>query len=267
MVRKHLNGDYYVGASGRAFTRTVTVDIDAHDGQSKEDVLARTEAVIQAVGDAKPLVTTTPRGGAHTTWLTSEATWTESGRAFVVNRLKEAGIRLASGDVEVFPHGRKLLRLPLGRDCLMLDPESLEPVGDRRASIEALDWLLANDKLERLEIPEEFNPTTVQAKTGKTRRQREFNRTAVSPFMREIDNLLFFGLQGPNSRNNAMLKLNWYAHAILGHDPDTVAKDLQGWIDEGHNGFSRDYNRNPQAVYNHIDRIIANFDWGKVGYV
>ena len=263
MVRKHLNGDYFVGASGRAFTRTVTVDLDNHNGQSREDVLSRTQAVIRAVGKAQPLVTTTPRGGTHANWFLSETTWTDRARAFIVDQLEKSDIRVSPGDVEVFPHGRKLLRLPLGRDCLMLDPESLEPIGDRRVSKEALDWLLKYDKFDRLEIPDTYNPTTV---LSKIRDQKAFNRPAVSPFMREIDDLLFFGLPGPSTRNNATLKLNWFLHVILGHDPETVAKDLREWIDEGHNGYSRDYNRSPRIVYAHIDRVVANFDWNKVGH-
>ena len=82
--------------------------------------------------------------------------------------------------------------------------------------------------------------------------------------MREIDSLLQFGLPGPSTRNESLLSLNWYYHVILRHTPEKVIEDLRSWIDRRHNGFSREYTRNPEIVYAHINRIVENFDWNKV---
>ena len=262
LMRKHLHGDLYVGGAGRSFTKTITVDIDAHNGE--EDVLERTQKVIGAVPDATPLVTTTPRNGTHVTWLLSEPSWSANARAFMVDQIGKTDVCVQPGTAEVFPHGWKILRMPLGRDCVMLDPDSLEPIGDRRACIDTLDRALEHDTLDRLEIPDRYAPTTVQSKTGTTRDQRHFNRRAVSPFMREVDNLLHLGLPGPGTRNHSLLTLCWFYHVVLGHESDMAVLDLRGWIDWGNNGLSRDYNRNPRDVYAHIDRIVADFDWGKV---
>ncbi|MDP6495420.1 MAG: hypothetical protein QGI09_08415 [Dehalococcoidia bacterium] len=40
-VTKHLAGSYWIGPAGRAFTKTVVVDIDAHSERDKLDVWER----------------------------------------------------------------------------------------------------------------------------------------------------------------------------------------------------------------------------------
>ena len=172
MVAKHLRGDYYVGASGRVFTKTLTVDVDAHDERSEGDMLDRTRKAIDAFPDASPLVTTTPRNGTHVTWMLPEAVWSDRARAYARSQLAKSGLQVKPGRVEVYPHGRKIQRMPLGRSCLMLENDALEPVGDRRASIDAVDWLLKHDKTDRLVIPERFNPTLERGRSGKIRNQR-----------------------------------------------------------------------------------------------
>lgn len=259
-VKAHLEGRYWVGPTSRTFTKSITVDLDAHDEWAKRDFTERARRTIDAMPDTPPLVFSTPRGGIHATWLLPEAVWSERARAFVLDQLDKSDIRPALGRVEIFPTGRQVLRAPLGRDCFLLDNDDLIPIGDRKACVEALDWMLRYDKVERLEIPPQYRSTLTPAGI----RQGRSGPNSVSPWMRSMDDLLTFGLETRGTRNESLLNLCWFFHVVHGHDSETVVHDLRGWIDTRHNGFSDDYNRDPETVYQHIERIVSNFAWSKV---
>jgi len=261
---KHLRGDYYIGPASRSMTKGLTIDLDDHDGQGRKCLLERAEAVRNAFPEAVPLCFSTPRRGTHIDYLFPSPVWSKKARAFAENRLAKMGLQVKPGHVEIFPHGKKILRAPLGRNCFMLHPDTLEPIGSRWESIEELDRVLKCDEVVRLEVPPEFDSDLVLSRTGSVRHQRRYNDNNISPFMWEIDMLLVFGLQTKGTRNTALLKLSWYYQAVEGLDAETTVRTLIRWVDQKNNGHSRHYNANPAGVYSHIRQLVDRFDSSKI---
>jgi hypothetical protein len=148
VVEKHLRGNYAVALIAPGWVSWACLDIDAHrrPGESELEARQRATRVLAAVWRAfgcsatrHPLVERTPRGGYHV-WIpltrgdgaaNAEHTWP----ALVVRRwvewhLRQSGLSLAPGDIEVFPTACAL-RMPCGRGCVLLqatnpdDPDAL----------------------------------------------------------------------------------------------------------------------------------------------
>lgn len=146
-VEAHLAGDLWVGtgarwnASTRQFvTRYAAIDLD---NRGRAPLHSRYMSVVAAVRAHPSFVfRSSASKGLHLYYLFSDdvGLWdcvrdAEGRRGAVIELLAGAGIREESGQVEVYPRGcyragkcQNRLRAPFGRDCLLLNPGSLEPV-------------------------------------------------------------------------------------------------------------------------------------------
>ena len=232
-ISAHLEGRYWVGPVPKVHTRTLVFDLDIDGGMER-----RAEKVRRAFPEAEPLAFSTPRGGIHLDYILEAPCWSDRVAEFGKSRLAEAGIELAPGKVEVYPAGERAIRAPLGRDCFLLDPQSLEPVSfDREENLWTLDELLRTERYDRLEIPAEYGAAELPAEAPRRRLRR-----AGGDFMLEVDRLLRTGLTGP-----------------------AAEAELWAWIQAHHNGQSREFNRNPQAVYRKALAVLRAFKPCKVG--
>ena len=69
----------------------------------------------------------------------------------------------------------------------------------------------------------------------------------------------------PQFRHRQTGLLVWYQRVINGLDEAQTTAFLNRWIDQNHNNLSKDYLKNPRAVYRENERISAAFDFEKVG--
>lgn len=252
-IRRHFIGLCDVGPVGRSFTKTITIDVDAHTQESCSTLEVRVRCAM-SVFDVPPLVFSTPRG-IHLVWLLENPTWAEKARAYGAAMMAKAGIKEKAGEHELYPKDGRALRAPLCGEGYLLDPDDLIPVGDKEVCIRTLDTLLMNDKIDRLVVPDEYEPHVVE----KRRVVRE-----PTEWMQRVDGWLYFGLDGPGERTEACLNLCWYYHVVMNHDSHTVVRDLNGWLAAKNNGCSTDYRRNPTGCFRHNERIVRRFDESKV---
>ena len=257
-VSAHLSGQYYVGPVNRTFAASLAIDLDAHDGRHRRTLDRRMDKVMSAFPEAAPLVFSTPGGGRHLHYMLDRPGWSACVHAFGTNRLRAAGVELGPGSVEVFPDGDRALRAPLGRDCWLLDVDSRLPVdGHRAANLDALRGILERGQYDTLTIPEDYG-ATAEPLALPTRRRG-------SSFMAECDRLLSQGLPGPGTRNDSLMKLRWLFMAVWNLPPDRAELELWAWLQNGHNGHSRDYNASPDRCRRHIREIVRSHDPAKVG--
>jgi hypothetical protein len=92
--------------------------------------------------------------------------------------------------------------------------------------------------------------------------------------MVDVDLLLSSGLQNrenltclqpeePHGRNKQTWLVCWYRKVILQESNEQTIAFLNTWIDQGHNGRSKDYLKNPALVYRENERIVQGFDLEK----
>lgn len=256
-IAAHLEGRYWVASVPKVHTRALVVDLDEGAGLER-----RAEKVRQAFPEVEPLAFSTPRRGIHFDLMLEAPCWSNRVTRFAKDRLAAVGVELAPGKVEVYPSGKSAIRAPLGRDCYLLDPQSLEPVSfDREENLWTLGELLRTERYDRLEIPAEYGAAELPAKASR----RRLRQAGGGEFMLEVDRLLRAGLSGPGERNQAFLKLCWWFHVIERLTGPAVEAELWGWIQTHHNEQSREFNRNPQAVYRKVQAVVKAFRPGEVG--
>ncbi len=261
----HLSARYWVGPVPHVFTRSIILDLDRRSQWQSLD--QRTEAARAALGEAAPLIFSTPSGGRHLFFMLDTPAWSNRAASFAKDRLTDAGVEIAPGKVEVFPSGSKAIRAPLGKDCWLLDGQNLEPVvGDREGHLHTLAYLLRNEQYDTLTIPVEYQTTeTPDIPSDALRRAVEAVQPSSSGFMREVDRLLRDGLWRESQRNDAFLKLTWLMRVVWGFNADRTKAELRAWIDDYHNGKSQEYNADPEAVYRKIGDAVRCFNPDLVG--
>ena len=261
-ISAHLEGRYWIGPVPKTFTKSVVFDLDR--GRNWRSLDRRTEQVRAAFPDAEPLIFSTPRGGRHLDYMLEVPSWSNRVAAFAKDRLADAGIELAPGEVEVFPAGAKAIRAPLGRDCYLLDGHTLDPVdGDRAVNLYTLNELLQYERFDRLAVPADYR--AIETPEIPQRAVKRRVRRSSSEFMLEVDRLERNGLWRLSQRHDALCKLNWYYHVIDGMSGDEVVGKLWTWIREKNNGFSRDYRERQDWVRRNIEGLVKAWNPGKVG--
>jgi len=190
--------------------------------------------------------------------------WSDRAAAFARDRLTDAGVERAPGRVEVFPCGAKAIRAPLGRDCYLLDPHTLDPVHpDRAVHLYSLNEILKDRQYDTLEIPGDYRAIETPGIPQKVTRRHA--RRSSREFMLEVDRLLRNGLWRVSQRNDAFLKLTWFMQVVGGFDAERTVAELRAWIDQFHNGLSQEYNEHREGVYRKVRDGVRGFDPDKVG--
>jgi hypothetical protein len=253
MLRMHLEGNYWIGLSGRFYTRWIVIDIDAHTPKAASNIERLAESVLAAFPNASPLIFSTPGGGFHLWYFTDRTVWRDAAVKFAVGCLATVGIVPQPGVVEVYPT-RGLIRAPLGSDCYFINPMTWLPVSfDRYICLDALHETLIHEKFDPLEIPNvprfirpPSTPITLPLPSD----------TGSSKFNSEVETLISKGLQSEGTRNDSLVKINWYLAYYRGWDSQMREAFLIHWMGEKHNEKSKDYNRDPEYVRKHIRQIV-----------
>ena len=262
-IRAHLDGRYYVGPVAKTSTKTITIDLDRH-GQNWRSLDKRTEAVCGAFPEASPLTFSTPSGGRHVSFMLELPAWKKQAAGFARDRLADAGIEIRDGEVEVYPSNRAL-RAPLGRDCYLLENDTLDPVdADREVNLYTLDQILQDEKYDCLTIPPGYSASTIP-NPPERRVSRRRLRQSTSEYMERCDRLLNLGLTGPSQRNQAFLDLHYYYRVVEGLGADRAEDALWAWINQYHNHHSKEFNADPEGVRRKVRDVVRSWKPHLVG--
>ena len=75
--RGHFCREYALAQVPWPFTRVLIIDLDAHGGESWDDVSERAEAVMAAFPDATPIRVSSPGGGIYLWYILTAPAWSE----------------------------------------------------------------------------------------------------------------------------------------------------------------------------------------------
>ena len=259
-VQGHLCREYALAQVPWPFTRVLIIDLDAHGGESWDDVSERAEAVMAAFPDATPIRVSSPGGGIHLWYLLTAPAWSEGVERFATDCLEARGLEVGLGHIEIRPHGKTAIRLPLGPGSRLLD-SNFEPTSmDPRDAVADLDFVIRHSKYDPLEIPETYRvrtkPPSSVAKRGRSATGRVIG---ASEFMHEVADLLHYGLREFGTRHEAMEKIYWYARVVLRLEADGARDFVVAWLDEGHNESSTDWPAKKGEVLAEIDRLARGW--------
>lgn len=127
----HLLGNGVFGIYRLCRTRVVAIDLDAKNDESRASLVPRYRDVRAALNDAPCVVlrsSNSASSGLHLYFFLKGRHRAPHVSEVTNSVLRRNGIEPRAGEVEVFPNPRQGLRLPLGPDSLMLDPQSLDPI-------------------------------------------------------------------------------------------------------------------------------------------
>jgi hypothetical protein len=278
LLVSHLLGRRWVGtgcrwdASVRRFvTDYVAIDLDQRG--DIDDLIARYDRVLAALGPPTFVFRSSEYGGLHLYYLLAEPIELHrlrrpDGRHGAVMELLAAHDLIESnGSIEVYPRGHyrvrgtmNRLRLPFGRGCTLLDPDSLLPYARAKAarSLEVARQFFEDEKVELTDA------------TAWVRRSREVGTRPVAPRKPRTTSLTpTTSGSAPDTqrlRNDGLTAAKQFNAAILALaielrrqdiPKDVASQDLCDWIDRHHNGRSRTYNRSRLLAHAEIGRIVG----------
>jgi hypothetical protein len=139
--------------------------IDLDSGGDEQDLLARYDAVMKALGVPTLVSRSSSSGGLHLHYWLDELVdlhqlRTPDGSGLVPRMLATSGLRESSGRIEIYPqaHYRTLrsgnrLRLPFGGESRLLDPHTLDPLtSPSGTSAQVADLKFVRSRVEHGEI-------------------------------------------------------------------------------------------------------------------
>lgn len=238
-------------------------DIDFHgekNKKNKDKFRYRRDKVINTFGTPH-LIFRTPSSGLHLYYLLNDF--------YSINeiRLKVSQfVKLSPGLIELFP-GKQGLRLFGGKGCALLnsvnfDEITRDPKFILKESINALKLngaLIDSSGSIIHERPLDLSRIEKKNENG-------VNRVASPHLRAEIENLLANGLQAPGTRNEALLRLNWYLQTYLNKTSEEAEKIMIEWIRKKNNGLSKDWKKNPKSVIKQIGVIARGYDASKINW-
>jgi hypothetical protein len=282
----HLAGRYHLGTycgrgallntDVRYVTDRFVIDLDA--GGDERELLARHDAVMNALGVPTLVSRSSSSGGLHLHYWLDEYVdlhrlRTPDGNGLVPRLLAASGLREASGQIEIYPqaHYRTLrsgnrLRLPFGSESRLLDARTLEPLtSGSGTSAQVTDLRFVRAGVESGEIePVSFSELFERAKatpwltTTRARGSRDSKPTRDGA---ETAAFLQHGLTAHGQLDRALGLLS-FKHEREGLNRQAAITAIERWLDANHNGQSRTYNHQresvPSKIRARVERIYSD---------
>ena len=270
-----LRGECWIAtyAPGDGTVDRVEFDIDCKGGSAEvADRDERYWMIRRLIGlEHRPLVVRTPSGwGVHVSYripptrLDSFITGPATGP--LADALRAAGLPVQPGKLEIFPQARQCKRLPVGRGCAILHPDSLEvvcaaPEDPHEASPEWSPFGEALSEWHACEHPTLLRGLLERA-AGSSTAVASRGRTDPAPaglvhVAGELTGRMIYlmrnGLTRRASRNDAEFSIGtaiWLNPGLfedLGPSKpltrERVARLLAAWLARHHHGFSQEWSR------------------------
>ncbi len=243
LILRHLCGHVDVAIPFADPVDQIVLDIDYHDqDKPRAELEQRVRSASIALPGESLIYQSSGSGGVRMIWFLKEPLSRITLNDWTTARLAKAGVIVKSGVCEV-RLGSAPDRLPFGRESMLLDPVTLEPLYDLTLS----DTLkIANEHRKHHAISPPLG-------------QNQKSEATRSNFNQRIKRYLKRGLPPDEDTNECLKALAWHGRAVLGHENTENIEFLRRWIQRQHNGNSTRINDGKiEAVYRQIERIVKN---------
>lgn len=246
-ILSHFKGNYYVGFISRQTpVEWLCFDLDTHTEMTRANLIYRKDRIFERFG-IPHLISRTTSGGLHLIYFLNRKHDPREIRSVIVQ-----SIRLTKGEIELYPSNNGM-RLLGGKKCPLVDSD-LKILADTPQKVENY-FRSVWEYSERIVLSELANNDS------------QISRSTPAKFQHEIQELLKTGLTAPSTRNDSLLKLNFYYQTYLNYSPEQSEKAMNDWISTKHNEFSKDWKRNPEQVKKQIHSIASSYDRNKINKV
>lgn len=253
--------------SADGMTDRLIFDLDAASDGDEGKLKDRYEALRAALGWHRvPLVYRTPHGGLHVVYRITRVsikpliTGRESG--VVADALRDAGLRIADGSLELYPQGTRAIRVPLGQGMALLDPANLRPIPDAAiGDVFDVDMLMGavrhmvewyaielDDLITHLGHMASHYRRHHSAGATRDQARQTPSRGPRSRVSRAARDLVDHGLRAPGTRHHVEFQVGaviWAEPSWFGlpanPSSEQVAYALAEWLLTHHNGFSTEW--------------------------
>jgi len=240
-IMAHLEGDYYVAVLGTWYPVYGILDIDSRERKEADEMRETlgmdpsNSMLIKSESDDSFHILFIPEyHGKPPTLNLLNAVWKD-----YCKRKK----------IETYPQRRRPIRLPFSPRLTMLDPEYAQ-LGSWK---EKLYWY---EKLDSFDLSSvKYHQLIFDFEPGPGKLWMPTN------IFQEAQDLLDHGLQFPSSRHDSQSKvlfLLWKQNI----PKENAIEIVWDWINEKHNGYSKDIVRHPREVEREIERQ-ADHIWNK----
>jgi len=240
-IRAHLDGEYNVSVLGTWYPEYAILDIDSRPRKEVDEIRARLE-----LDESNSMLQKSESEDSYHIIFTPEY----RGKPPTLNLL-DTVLKPFCEDrrIEIYPQRRRTIRLPFGPHQPLLDYEymGLDSWKQKLYWFEKLDGFdLSSVKYHQLLMDFEPGPGRLEL---------------PSNFFQEAQYLLDDGLQFPSTRHESQGRILFYLWR-----QNVPAENAVGivweWINEKHNGFSKDILRSPRHVKKDIESQAAHL-WRK----
>ena len=271
-VARHLAGlaDYGLARGKETDFFIIDIDFKDHSTDGNRDFHRRLEQVIRLF-PAATLIQSSQSGGVHVYQFLDHPEPTTDIHQYVQNRLKNNGMEIKAGGIEVFTH--QPIRLPFGKCSYVLDPDRLiRLTNNRKEDI----WHIRNIS-DRLTLDEVFTGGDLIHAEHLIHTEHPIPTENITPthpnlfissvsistgndisFIKHCEMLLDEGLTRQGTRYFACSDLIEYFMFHIGYDPEQTYGEVVDWLTRKHNGFSNQYNDRPESVFR---LILSQIKW------
>jgi hypothetical protein len=141
-VQRHLEGRWWIAVTRADATRILSVDLDCNAGPDPVGAMFKRYDRIRKIMPEPVVFQSSNSHGLHLYWLVEEEVPTAAAVALMARIFAEQGVQVGRGACEIRPTIGQCLRLPLGDESVLLNPDSLLQYGtvgtDPGASIDFL---------------------------------------------------------------------------------------------------------------------------------
>jgi len=240
-IKAHLAGKYAVAILGKWYPEYAILDIDSRSRREAEEIRETLE--LDELNSM--LIKSESEDSFHIIFIPEY-----HGKPPTLNLLKDSFVEFCrSRRVEIYPQRRRLIRLPFGPHQPLLDIEymRLDSWKEKLYGFQKLNpFDLGSVKYHQLIFDFEPGPGRLELPTN---------------IFQEAQDLLDHGLQFPSSRHDSqglILFYLWRKNIPV----ENAIEIVWDWINEKHNGFSKDILRSPRYVRKDIEGL-AHWTWNK----
>lgn len=250
LVWDHLNEKIILGQRLRKkVTNSVTLDFDFDMTCTRAEYQEFVKKVIGLINAPKLIYTSSASHNFHCIFYIRPES-AEFVKNHLTQFLRNHGITVQAGKLEIFCTSGKTIRLPFGKGSIEVD-NNLMPTGrDRFEVLRSLP-----NKINLKQLPFIYNALpSVTYSTDK--RTRVIVEKAES---QTLESLLEEGLQSPGTMNESLLKVVRHFFEDTGGHIEMTQQLTKQWAELSHNGYSKDYLRNKEELFQKIDEMVLSW--------